>query len=567
MTAAARPRRRASYRRALRSADLRRLLLCNAVSGTGSWSYSVALTVFVFERTHSLVWVSAVALARFVPSMLVSAYGGLLAERFERARLLVVLNAVLALLQVALAVLVLGQGPVVIALGLAALTSMVGTVSNPTVAALIPQVVPEDDLAAANALNGTVDNLVVLAGPSVGALLLLAGGPVLAVLVNALSFVVAGILDLRLHVRSRPTDTSAGGRVHPVAQVLAGFSAIASSSAAATLVAFSVAASFVYGTDTVLFVSISRDLLGTGTVGYGYLLAGLGLGGLVGAAVVNRLAAWPRLGPVILGGLALYLLPDALMVVVHSPGVAFGLQVARGIGTLVVDTLAITSLQRSVSPEMVARVFGAFFAIVLGAITAGALLTPLVLRAGLREALLLYGLGIPLLSLATIPWLVRMDRAAAVTAATLAPRVALLEALALFTASSRSVLERLAASATEQTVSAGIAVVEEGATADAVYVVEAGELEVTAVGESGGPARHLGTLGTGAYFGEIGLLAGIPRTATVSTCAPSRLLRIDGPAFLAALGDAGASSALVTGAAARLSRTHPSLPAPLAEQP
>lgn len=254
------------------------------------------------------------------------------------------------------------------------------------------------------------------------------------------------------------------------------------------------------------------------------------------------------------------------MITVHSPGIAFGLQVVRGIGTLVVDTLAITSLQRSVSPEMVARVFGAFFAIVLGAITAGALLTPLVLRAGLDTTLLLYGLGIPLLSLVTIPWLVRLDRTAATTAAALAPRVALFESLALLAASSRGALERLAANATEETVAAGIAVIEEGATADAAYVVETGELEVTAVGESGGPARHLGSLGAGAYFGEIGLLAGIPRTATVSTVTPSRLLRIDGSAFLAALSDAGASSALVAGAAARLSRTHPSLPAPLAEQ-
>lgn len=260
---AAGDRRRASYRHALRSHDLRRLLLGNAISGTGSWSYAVALTVFVFERTHSLEWLSALAFARFVPAMLSSAYGGLLAERFERARVLAVVNAILALLQVVLAVVVLGQGPVVIALGLAALTGMVNTVSNPTVAALIPQVVREDDLAAANALSGSVDNLVVVAGPSVGAVLLLVGGPVLAVLVNSLSFVVAGILDLRLRVRSRPTDTSGGGRVHPLAQVLAGFSAIASSSSAATLVAFSVTVSFVYGTDTVLYVPISRNLLHT----------------------------------------------------------------------------------------------------------------------------------------------------------------------------------------------------------------------------------------------------------------------------------------------------------------
>lgn len=49
------------------------------------------------------------------------------------------------------------------------------SVCNPAVAALIPQVVSEDDLTAANALNATIDNLVVVAGPAIGAVLLLAG--------------------------------------------------------------------------------------------------------------------------------------------------------------------------------------------------------------------------------------------------------------------------------------------------------------------------------------------------------------------------------------------------------
>jgi CRP-like cAMP-binding protein len=62
----------------------------------------------------------------------------------------------------------------------------------------------------------------------------------------------------------------------------------------------------------------------------------------------------------------------------------------------------------------------------------------------------------------------------------------------------------------------------------------------------------------GAYFGEIGLLERIPRTATVTSVGPSRLLRLDGEQFLAALTDAPASASLLEGARGRLARTHPS---------
>jgi CRP-like cAMP-binding protein len=65
-------------------------------------------------------------------------------------------------------------------------------------------------------------------------------------------------------------------------------------------------------------------------------------------------------------------------------------------------------------------------------------------------------------------------------------------------------------------------------------------------------------MAAGTYFGEIGLLERIPRTATVTSVGPSRMLRIDGEQFLTALTDAPASASMLEGAQGRLSRTHPS---------
>jgi len=132
-----------------------------------------------------------------------------------------------------------------------------------------------------------------------------------------------------------------------------GVRAIMGMPAARTLVAYCGLVSFLYGTDTVLFVGVSEHRLGTGPEGFGYLLAGLGVGGLLGAGLVNQAAGSRRLGVIILAGALGYSLPTALLALIHAPGLAFLVQVFRGGATLVVDVLAITALQRAVAPDQV----------------------------------------------------------------------------------------------------------------------------------------------------------------------------------------------------------------------
>jgi len=77
------------YRAALQKRDLRLLFGGMVISATGTWAYNVALLAYVFDKTHSLGWVGAAGLARFIPSLLLSAYAGVIAERFERVRVMV----------------------------------------------------------------------------------------------------------------------------------------------------------------------------------------------------------------------------------------------------------------------------------------------------------------------------------------------------------------------------------------------------------------------------------------------------------------------------------------------
>ncbi len=549
---------RVGYRSLFANRDYRLLFSGLTISMSGSWAYNVALVVFVFNATHSPAWVAAASMTRFLTALVTSPIGGLVADRMERVRLMVTLDTLALCFQTALAVVAALNGPVLLAIAVAALTSVSTSSYDPAARATTPAVVGEEHLAAANSAQSAVENLSIIVGPAIAGVLLLFSPPAVVFAINAATFGFSALVVSRMRIRSRPSDITEGGAVGPLKQMAAGMRAFVSSPSVTLLAGFSILASFVYGTDTVLFVVVSKDQLGTGSTGYGYLLAALGVGGIVMAGFMNRIAAARRLGAIIVIGMAVFCLPTALLTIVHSPWIAFLLEVVRGGGTIIVDVLAITALQRLVSPDVVARVFGVFFALVLAAISLGALLMPILLGSlGLNTTLLIMGLAIPALSVAAYPWIRALDTRAQRELAAIEPRVTALQSLDIFAGATRAALERLARSAVEETVEAGAVLIREGAEADDFFVLTAGEVEVLAAGEAG--AEHtLGVLGPPNYFGEIGLLGHRPRTATVKAIAPCTLYRINGSDFVEAMTVASLSPSALGRAQARLARTHPS---------
>src|SRR5204862_358045 len=80
----------------------------------------------------------------------------------------------------------------------------------------------------------------------------------------------------------------------------------------------------------VLFIGVSDTKLGTGAEGFGYLLTGLGVGGVLATVFVNRIASSSRLAVAITAGAVLYCLPTALLSVVLSSEAAFAMKILRG---------------------------------------------------------------------------------------------------------------------------------------------------------------------------------------------------------------------------------------------
>jgi MFS family permease len=545
------PTARSRYRDVLRRRDLRLLIASLVVDQIGNWSCFVVISVYVFDRTHSTQWLAVLGICRFGPGLLLASYGGVLADRYQRVTVLIVSALANAVITTGMAVAVgvgASIGPV---LALTALSSVAMIPYRPAAGALTPDVAGEKDLAAANSIFATVENLMVVVGPAIGGLLLLTGRPVIGVAANAASFAVAAGIISRLRVRSRggaSADQSA------VRQLVTGIKALAAQPVAVAVILFCALDSAVYGAASVLYVPLSVRL-GTGANGYSYLLAGTALGAVLGAGLANRLSGAARLAPVIMGSLCLQALPYLATVPVHWPALAAILQVASGIGMVIVDVLAITTLQRDLPGEVLSRVLGICDTLILGAILLASLAAGILLaHADVNVALIAVGAGIPAIGLAGLPALLRADRTSAAQTERLRPRVRLLSELDLLAGADRRTLERLAAAAQEVVMPAGTVIIREGDEADALWVLASGELSVQASGDGTGP-RDLPPVTAPGYVGELGLLHHIPRTATVRTAQDSTLLRIDGGDFLAALEASLPSPSLLAIAGARLART------------
>ena len=547
-----------TFRAALSHRDLRLVLIGSGVSFAGDWMYGVSLLAYVYEETRSPAWVAAAGVLRMVPYLVLGTFGGVIADRYERRSVLMASDATRAVLMFALALLAAQSGPVTAAIALVMASAAAATPASSALAAMTPSLVGEEDLAAANSAMSLIDNIGLALGPAVGGVLLYASSPAVAFALNGATFLVS--LALMALVRRRSSATQAS-RASPLAARLAeGIKAVTSSADILMLMAVSFASAMLYGQENVLLVVVSQRSLELGSEGVGFLFAAIGVGGLAGAAVSNRLAQDPHPGRTL--ALTLVLSGAALMALAFttSPLVAYVSLTLDGAGAVILDVVAVTMLQRTVSQDVMARVFGIDMTISVGATLLGSMIAPVTLRwLGLRGALLLAGATLPILALVAAPRLRALTARANATRARLEPLVDALAELPVFHGAPRRSLELLAAYAHDEHVPAGQHVLSEGEPADDFFIVRSGSLSVLSSGERGGRAREVNTMGHGDYFGEIGLIERMPRTASVKALTDCELLRIPGERFLYALEQAPTlSPALVTGLVGRLARTHPS---------
>jgi MFS family permease len=322
----------------------RLLWSARAVSFLGDSLGLVALMLHVADTTGQALAVALLLLVGDFAPALLGPLTGTVSDRLDRKRVMVACELVQGVV-VAAAALWLPSLPLL--LGLVALRAVAGQVFQPASRAAVPALVPDRDLESANAAVGIGTNGGEALGPLAAALLL----PVLDVrgvlLTDAATFLVSAALLALLPAtrRQRPepgqhasllADTSAGLRhlwEHRTLRTIAlGYFAI---------VAFN-------GIDDVALVFLATDTLGGGESAVGLLLAAVGIGLLVGYAVLARPRRRVSMIPLLLAGFAVSSAGNLLTGLAWAVAAAFVVQAIRGLGIAEIDVAANTLVQRSV---------------------------------------------------------------------------------------------------------------------------------------------------------------------------------------------------------------------------
>lgn len=376
----------------LHHTDFRRLLAAMAVSQLGDWMYNVALLAFVFEHSQSSAWVGATTVARVLPVVLFGPLAGILGDRFDRSKLMVVSDLARVGAMVGLVAVARYELPLVLVPALAALATVSGSCYPSCVAASLPRLLSRDELPAANAARAAIGPLAVVAGPVLGAGLLAVAGAGWVFGLNAVTFAGSALLVLAVQDRAAFRPTGRGERGSGLwAGVSVGARELLRRPVVSRLVGADILCSLSYGVLSVVLVTVSTQV-GWHESGYGVLLAAVGAGGLCGTTV----ASWAlrRLDRRRVLSLALLSVGASLppMAVLPSPAVVLLAALAAGAGSLVVEVGVETVLQEQLPDDVFARAYGFAFPASIGGIAFGALLAaPLSGLLGVGGALTVIG--------------------------------------------------------------------------------------------------------------------------------------------------------------------------------
>jgi predicted MFS family arabinose efflux permease len=409
---------RATWRMLAGRRDLRLLLSAGTISLTGDWVLIIGLIYRVYAVTGSTVASALTMASSTAPQVLLGAVAGVFADRWDRKRTMIVANLLLAAGLLPL-LLVRGAGQVWIVFVVMFTEGSVKQFFSPAEQALLPRLVPDEELLAANALNGQVSNASRLAGSAIGGVLVAAGGLAAVTLTDAASFVASAALLTLVRASGRAAGPDAPGEQTRTirlglrrigAELRAGLGLSARSRVLRALMIFALVTSVGEGIMSTLFTPFAEHVLHGSSQEFGLILAAQAVGGIAGgvvAASAGHRARASRLlsvGAIVFGvaDLAIFLYP--LVYVAVWPAIA-GMIIVGVPGALALAGL-ITLFQRNTEDAYRGRVFGAISTAEGVTILAGTLAAGYLSRvAGIIPVLAIQGAGYIAAGIAMFVWL------------------------------------------------------------------------------------------------------------------------------------------------------------------
>ncbi len=341
---------------ALTHRDFRRFWSAQFVSLVGTQMQVAAIDWHVYLLTGSPLALGFVGLTRGIPIVLFSLWGGVVADRYERRRVMLATQVLMALAALALGTLTLrGQETLPLLYALTALGAAANAFDSPARQALVPSLVPRADLPGALSLNLTMFHGAMIGGPALAGLVIAGSAGrgtalplALIYLFNAASFVAVVVVLLGLPARP-PAAGAPGAEAHPLQALRHGLRFVFTTPIMVWTMVLDFVATFFSGANSLLPI-FADQVLHVGPAGFGWLRAAPGLGALCGSLVLSARALKPRQGPTFLGAVAAYGLATIVFGLSRNVVLTFLALAAAGLADLV-STVIRQTLRQLITPD------------------------------------------------------------------------------------------------------------------------------------------------------------------------------------------------------------------------
>jgi MFS family permease len=267
---------------ALRHRNYRLFLTGQIISTIGTWMQSVAMPWLALQLTHNALLVGLVLAAQFMPVLLGSQFGGVVADRYRKRTVLLVTQTLFIIPSFSLFVVSsTGHAQFWMIMVAAIATGTINLFDVPSRQAFVIEMVGRQDLMNAIALNSSVFNLAAVVGPAVAGLLIAAVGVPICFLANSVSYL--GAIVALLLMRNLPAVVRHGAEQPVFARIAEGAS-YARHEPVVGMLLVAVAVFSLFAMNRLTLIPFFADqVLHVGARGFGFLLGSMGLGALVGA--------------------------------------------------------------------------------------------------------------------------------------------------------------------------------------------------------------------------------------------------------------------------------------------
>ena len=282
--------------RALRNRNFRLFWTGNFLSNIGTWMQNVAQGWLVLTLTNSSFWLGVVGFAGSIPFLIFTLFGGVIADRVNKRHLLFVTQSAMMVLAFVLAALTYFK--IISVWGVAAIAFANGvamSMNAPSYQALVPKLVPREDLTNGIALNSAQFNMSRILGPTLGGYAMLLFGIAGNFFLNGLSFVAV----LWALVKIQYPEESLQRHESVLRSLRSGFQYLNSHPQMRVLMAMTAVMSFLAMPFITFIPYFAKIQLHSGETGLGWLLACSGTGSVLGAVTIAVLGQIRHAGRVV----------------------------------------------------------------------------------------------------------------------------------------------------------------------------------------------------------------------------------------------------------------------------